>query len=70
MLMNFIVIVVTWSAPQCALEAREEEREDALKRRPAPARDPDHACDCAYGSDCPGRGKWAKSVVIFFGAVL
>ena len=19
-----------------------------------------------YGSDCPGRGKWAKSVIIFF----
>ena len=41
-----IVIVVTWSALQCALEAREGEREDALQRTLAPARDPDR---CAFG---------------------
>ena len=63
MLMNFILIVVTWSAPQCALEAREEEKEGALQRTPAPARGPDHgaqSCVCSlewggaavFGSCC------------------
>ena len=36
------IIIDTWSARQCALEAREEEREDALKRTLAPTHNPDH----------------------------
>ena len=37
---KIVVIVATWNAPQCALVAREEEREGALQRTLAPARDP------------------------------
>ena len=36
------IIIDTWSARQCALEAREGEREDALQRTLAPTHDPDH----------------------------
>ena len=43
------IIVDTWSARQCALEAREGEREDVLQRTLAPTHDPDHGGDDSVG---------------------
>ena len=64
MLMNFIVIVVTWSAPQCALEAREEEKEGALQRTPAPARGPDHGAQSCVCSLEWGGGRCLDHVLV------